>query len=382
MGVLNASIQTYLNIISVNAMRDTVRATENAVSTFDGLQTTVKTFRDVVDIFETLVRTNKMDNDDSKSYRDDLQRLIDTLRNLYNVPQYKLVYIDPGRMTKNVWGGIFWKFLHTSSILLQYAYCKNRINTFLNFPALLYNIDKILPCPVCIENYTRIKREKPILNVIEQSSFGLLATSVYRFHTIVNKNHESPLDDATTRLPFRDVDFALLYHCYPRSLTNTEVSVTFIKQPIVFHSREHVLLCLLLSLCYNVNIFHVSNLLMRRYGSMDFEYEPVAYLEDRDIKFILPSNDAIGNLLEDCRRYKRASPDYKSEYFKNVSNFKNITHYWSLVIGSSDYELLLDDGSFVVIKNSNELTVKSGGDTAQGPSTNKNPATVNNSFVK
>lgn len=367
-------------------MRDTVRATEDAVSTFDGLQTTVKTFRDVVDTFETLVKTTTMDDQDSKSYRDDLQRLIDALRNLYDIPQYKLVYIDPGRMTKNVWGGIFWKFLHTSSILLQHAYFKNRINTFLNFPALLYNIDKILPCPMCIENYTRIKRTKPILNIIEQSSFGLLTTSVYRFHTIVNKNHELPSDDdSVIRPPFKDVDFALLYHCYPRSLTSNEVSVTFIKQPIIFHSREHVLLCLLLSLCYSVNLFHISNLLMRRYESiMDFEYETVAYLEDRDMQFRLPSNDDIESLMKHCRRYKRTPLESKSEYFKNVANFKNIVHYWSLVIESSDYEMLLDDGSFVVIKNNNELTVKSNGrnDTTQQRSSIKNPATVNSSFVK
>lgn len=359
-------------------MLNTLQETRNAVSTFDGLQTTVDTFRNVIDTFETLVKNTTADDLDSKSYYDDLQILINSLRHLYNIPQYSLVYIDPGRMTKNVWGGIFWKFLHTSSILLQYAYYTNRITTFLNFPALLYNVDKILPCPVCIEHYTRIKSTKPILNVIEQSSFGLLTTSVYRFHTIVNRNHELPTDDA--RPPFRDADFALLYHCFPRSVTNTEVSVNFIKQPIIFHSREHVLLCLLFSFCYSVNIFHMSNLLMRRYGSLNFIYEPVAYLEDKDIKFSLPSNDEMENLIEQCLKYKRVPLDCKSEYFKNVANFKNIVHYWSMIMKTSDYETLLDDGSFVVIKN-NELIVKNTNSATQSSSV-KNPASVNGSFIK
>lgn len=350
----------------------------DTTSTFNGLQNAVGAFRDVVDTFETLVKSTISDAENSKAYRDDLQRMIDALRDLYDIGKYKLVYIDPGRMTKNVWGGIFWKFLHTASVLLQYAYYKDRIGSFLNFPALLYNIDKVLPCPVCIEHYTRIKTTPSVLNIIEQSSFGLLITAVYRFHTVVNKNHKSPLENRT---PFRDVDFALLYHCFPRSLTNTEISVNFIKQPVIFHSRQHVTLCLLLSLCYSVNLFHVSNLLMRRYGTTNFDYEPVAYLEDRDIGFALPENDKIETLIEHCTVHKRPPAGCRSEYFKNVQNFRNVAHYWSLVIKSSDYELRLDDGSLIEIKNNDELTTTVANNN-DGVDDRANPAMINNSFVK
>lgn len=349
----------------------------DTTSTFNGLQSAIGAFRDVVDTFETLVKSTITDAENSKAYRDDLQQMIDTLRGLYDIGKYKLVYIDPGRMTKNVWGGIFWKFLHTSSVLLQYAYYKDRVGSFLNFPALLYNIDKVLPCPVCIEHYTHIKPTAPILNIIEQSSFGLLITAVYRFHTVVNNNHKSSLEKQRT--PFRDVDFALLYHCFPRSLTNTEISVNFIKQPVIFHSRQHVTLCLFLSLCYSVNLFHVSNLLMRRYGTVNFDYEPVAYLEDRDIKFALPENDKIETLIEYCTVHKRPPTDCRSEYFKNIQNFRNVAHYWSIVIKSSDYELRLDNGSLIEIKNNDELTTVGDDDNVDN---HTNPAMVNNSFSK
>lgn len=345
---------------------------ERDVKTFDGLRATIDGFKNVADTFETLAKTMIIDSQNAANYIRDLQRLIDTLRTLYDVPKYKLVYVDPGRMTRNVWGNAFWKFLHTSSVLLQHAYHKERVKHFLHFPALLYNIDIILPCSVCVENYKNIKRTEPVMKIIENASFGLLVSSVYRFHALINKNHETPMTVNTPSV-FREIDFALLYHCFPRNVTDSAVNVNFIKQPVIFHPSEHVKLSLLLSVCYNVNLFHVSNLLMRFYGPHEFAYETVAHFDDRDVRFILPDRTELKRTISYCFENKKPPSECKSEYFKNVATFKNIAHYWSLLMNFKNYKVTLDDGETVTLRDGRIMI--DANDTG-------NPVSRNSSFTK
>lgn len=145
------------------------------------------------------------------------------------------MHVNPARMTKNTWGSVFWSFSYTASILVQYTYANDRTNSFLNFPALLYNIDRVLPCPMCIENYKNIKHQPRILHIIRSASFGLLVTAVYQFHSLIN-SHAT----ANSTYELRGVDFALLYNCFPRSDTDSDM---------------------------HVELYHVSNLLLKFYGT-------------------------------------------------------------------------------------------------------------------
>lgn len=130
-------------------------------------------------------------------------------------------------MTVNDWGNVYWKFFHTSSILIQHAFGVGRLSNFLKYPSLLYNVDIILPCGICIEHYKTIKKSPTNDTIIRNMSFGDLVGGTFRFHNLINSNRGDGGTD------FRALNFATTYHCFivsPYSELKFNVYDSFVKK--------------------------------------------------------------------------------------------------------------------------------------------------------
>lgn len=74
-----------------------------------------------------------------------LNAFINELCSIYKFKREE-VFVNRASYTVPLWGHLYWQFVHLSSILLSYSFEKNYISDQLDFPLLLYNIDRILPC--------------------------------------------------------------------------------------------------------------------------------------------------------------------------------------------------------------------------------------------
>ncbi|UVT30807.1 ac92-like protein [Penaeus vannamei nudivirus] len=96
---------------------------------------------------------------------------------------------------KNVWGPIYWNFLHLASIL-----CKTD-NQKATFAYLLMNFNLVLICSECAFNFLD---KKPFTLTMMILLSGDTITSLYNFHNIVNK--------ALHKKQFQYSDFLLKYN--------------------------------------------------------------------------------------------------------------------------------------------------------------------------
>lgn len=85
------------------------------------------------------------------------------------------------------WGNYFWQFLHYSSIYMNIM--KDDPVAYGEFYGVLFNIDFILPCHMCSENY---RKKKPILeNEILPKAQTDAIRAIFDLHSLVNQ-HTNP----------------------------------------------------------------------------------------------------------------------------------------------------------------------------------------------
>ncbi|KAE9522034.1 hypothetical protein AGLY_017554 [Aphis glycines] len=329
-------------------------AVRASTGVLDGIADCVRKFADTVDAFMEIVDKSaelQMNGEISAAYMRDLTDCVDAVRDLYGVPKRRPVRIDVSKLNLNVWGNAYWDVLHCASVLIQEAYYRKRVNTLLNFPALVYNIDNILPCPVCLGHYLQIKNGRENASVLQAMSFGLLVYGMFSFHSLINKNIRKPGE-------FTDLDFAIKYKCFARSSADRAINYGIIPCRVLFHSERHVRLAVLLNIVYRVDLFRASNDLERAYaekplGPEDLERERESF--GATITEQIDVNDReTARVVGFCHRNAYPPPELNVWSFESLDNFRHVAEYWIAAIDCKPqhtYTVLFKNKQTVTIQN-------------------------------
>lgn len=211
--------------------------------------------------------------DTTSAYYRILENLIDVLCTIYGI-KIDVVHIELRNYGNNIWGPVFWKFVHYTAILIEHAYSNTLINDILDYPTIVYNIDQILPCSVCAYNYMKIKDSSKILmHSVKNMSFGKCVEGSSIFHNVITEHiaqqqqHDGAAAAAVAAaVPYTSIDFANEYHFLSHPQEQKNKSKDYIKMNVEFHPLRHRMLCVLLVLWRNISgsriDYHDANKLM------------------------------------------------------------------------------------------------------------------------
>nr|WOJ45379.1 Ac92-like protein [Apis mellifera nudivirus] len=176
-------------------------------------------------------------------YNEIFEKLIGVLCEEYDIKR-DIMYVRLGNYSTNIWGNLYWRFLHLTSILLEHSMYENRINDPLDFPLLVYNIDHILPCSTCTLHYRQIKETAEIKATIKDMSFGMLISGLQAFHNLVTQNVDKTPEYANmpNRVPFTMLDFARTYHCIERLPDEILKSKIYVRPRLDWQPNTHRML--------------------------------------------------------------------------------------------------------------------------------------------
>ncbi|AII15796.1 Ac92-like protein [Penaeus monodon nudivirus] len=90
------------------------------------------------------------------------------------------------QFTKDVWGPIYWNFLHLLSILC------NKEEQKKTFAYIMMNFNLVLMCSACAFNF---RSKKPFMLTMSMLITGDVITNLYNFHNLVNKALHKPYFD-------------------------------------------------------------------------------------------------------------------------------------------------------------------------------------------
>lgn len=252
----------------------------------------------------------------AEEYRATLVSFIDFLKSTFDIAGHEMfVYVE--KYSKNMWGPLYWRFLHYSSILLQYALYERLTHDVREFPTIVYNVDRMLPCSDCARHYRLMKRDESVKHVIRQISYGHVVQGVYTFHNMVTGNIErsNRLDgryrgptDGETRKVFGATDFAALYNCYPLTTVRQDGSHTtgYCKPEPDWQTPLHTHIAQVLSINYNVPYYAVSDYLKGRSSSSHWRPERPHETLDYCIANRRPMNEGAASTEEATRRFGAA----------------------------------------------------------------------------
>lgn len=202
----------------------------------------IRTYNEILDLFMNYSESFRHANTE---YNKDLEDIVNELCRIYNI-KVNVMYVNVYSHTINEWGLIYWSFLHMTSILLTHAFSEHHIVDYMNFASIVYNIDMILPCQICIHHYRSIKSTPQVKDIVKELAFGNIITGVHRFHNLITQNiaeanHRPPPS------PFLIVDFALRFQCIEQPETTIRSTKTYIRNFVDRQPTLHVILTILLS---------------------------------------------------------------------------------------------------------------------------------------
>lgn len=209
--------------------------------------------RDIVARYVPVVEEFLAYNEDAfereHAFRDVVDKLVLELSRAYDF-QLDVLFVKTSTYTTDLWGNLFWSFVHLSAILITHAFNANLIGDILDFPTIVYNIDAILPCSMCAEHYRAIKNTTPVRACVKQMSFGYVISGAMNFHNIVTANIDKmQRANAFPRThPFGTIDHARVYGCIElqqRELTKTR---TYARNSVAWQPRDHRLIATLASI--------------------------------------------------------------------------------------------------------------------------------------
>ena len=197
-------------------------------------------------------------------YDEALNEMLDAICENFNLKR-QMIHVKVSNYTANVWGNVYWHFLHLSSILITYLLSNHKIENMLNLPLLVYNIDCILPCPVCAHHYASIKTTNAVQATIKEISFGNAMSGLQAFHNLVTENVDKTLEYANRpkRPLFTIVDFAKAYKCIELPPNNLLKSITYIRNKVDWQSDDHRILATFYALTARMSYISSSEFLKR-----------------------------------------------------------------------------------------------------------------------
>lgn len=227
-----------------------------------------------------------------------LTSFVSFLKHSFELPT-TVMLVQSGKYTTDMWGPLYWSFLHYASILLQYAMQVGLADDVGDFPTLLYNIDMMLPCGICVSHYNTIKSGNRIRYAVKLVAFGHVVQGVYQFHDAIAENVHGHRDVkiAPPFRPFSPIDFALHYHCYPITTAGEEghKSTVYSRPALDWQQPLHTSVCVLLAVHYKVSLSRVSKYLKRAYGGRDAQTaypRPTVYtVEEKQFEYYTRRHD-------------------------------------------------------------------------------------------
>ncbi|KAI5630601.1 p33 [Venturia canescens] len=232
-----------------------------------------------------------------QSYKNLIDGFLHFLSVTYDLNKETML-VNVGNYSTSEWGPLYWSFLHLSSILLQHALAEKMVNDVRGFPAIIYNIDEILPCSMCQQHYYNIKDSSEIRQIIKTIAFGHVVQGTFYFHGMITENMNKS-DRFETKPAFLTTQFCELYHCFPTSMQDTRSLSTIARSPIDWQSTLHVHLSVILGIASQVSFLRASNRLKRLYG-----FEPTIanprVINPQEYAFEKSSDEMILSILNKC----------------------------------------------------------------------------------
>ena len=244
-----------------------------------------------------------------EAYRTRLSAFIAFLKSTFELST-TVMLVQTSKYSTDMWGSLYWSFLHYASILLQYALYTGLTDDVKDFPTLVYNIDKMLPCSMCIAHYLSVKHQNHVRYLIKMMSFGHVIQGLYQFHNVISENvyrHRYPMVAKDANIPpfrtFTPIDFAKRYHCYPLTTTAEKAhkSSEYSRPRLDWQSPLHLSVSVILVVNFNVSYSRVSNYLKRMYDQrhtsssdelMQMYPRPTVYtVEDRQFEYATSVHD-------------------------------------------------------------------------------------------
>lgn len=233
------------------------------------------------------------------NYKKLLENFIHFMKFVFKIESEKILVL-PTRYYKNDWGQLYWKFLHYSSILLQYALSFDIIHNLLDFPIIVFNIELILPCPICIGHFIEFKKT-PTCDILKKMlCSGFIIASIFQLHNIITKNiiltqkfqNSKELDNL-----FDFIDFMKMYKCSPLIQSPEKKFTNTIKEKLDFQNDLHITLTLILSLYFNADYKLVSYRLKKIYNSLYNVSNEMRYISNGDVKLMQTPDSELKTIL-------------------------------------------------------------------------------------
>lgn len=266
-------------------------------------------------------------------------KFLDTLCSAYNINIDKLVYVQIGSIDE--WGPVYWTFLHLASILINYAFEKQKIKYFLHFATLIYHIDLILPCNICAAHYKAIKYPKPhvkydIQGLMIKIAYGLPMYGLQIFHNIISRNiSEGNINRPEIKM-FDISNFAMTYKCILSYDETTKLSTKYIKSVIDWQPHTHYLLCIILSKYMMIPYSYISDMLKEKLYSKyivltkfplkhknKFIFDNQRQFNEKITGFFSLSINQIKYLIVQALNLQFQHTPYTREIIDNDEQFKN-----------------------------------------------------------
>lgn len=195
-----------------------------------------------------------------------LNNLLNNLVKMYAIDMPEM-YVQVSNYALNVWGPLYWKFIHITSILLQHGLSEDKVpGDLFGFCTIVYNIDLILPCNICTEHYKSIKNTQVTLDILKKMSYGLIIQGCFEFHLLITHNINP------TKQRFTVFDFIREYNCYPKCNLEVTKLTKMDKSKVIWQGKLHAALMMLLhKQIPQYTFLQLNNKLLYAYERLDTE---------------------------------------------------------------------------------------------------------------
>lgn len=209
-------------------------------------------------------------------------------------------FVNPASTPPSIWGPIYWKFLHLTSILLQDELSKlnpatkqvklSSLRAQINFAVLIATFDEVLICGICSQHYKQFKIKYPerLDFLMKMLSTGHLIFATFMFHNFISDHNDKP--------QLKSIEFAKLYNIFPFPETRSMVNTLFDLPIYQFTDVKYLDKIETVATKYSVSVLEVIG---KIYESMGLKYIPLILGSQKAVTFASISADTIVSELTD-----------------------------------------------------------------------------------
>lgn len=194
-------------------------------------------------------------------YVNRIHRMVDKLNELTGINTAPVLTL-PSKYYTETWGSLYWTFLHATSILVAYFIEIGKLHDTLDFPLIVYNIDRILPCSMCKTHYEQIKHTEAIKSCVKRMAFGFTISALLEFHNIITHDiykHEYKYKKEPR--PFSIIDMSMKWNAIENdsNITTHATVDEYLKPHVDWQTEIHTALSILCAIERGTNYIEASN---------------------------------------------------------------------------------------------------------------------------